>query len=118
MHLTAFWKSENTVFTGEIDFDKPETWTRALDRSACGTGTCALMAVKREKGELELNKPFRREVLLGMIFAGHAIEETELYGYKAIVPTIGGQARIYGFSQYVLGETDPFPNGSTVGDIW
>lgn len=114
----ADWKSVNTVFTGEIDFDKPETWTGALDRSACGTGTCALMAVKREKGELELNKPFRREGLLGMIFTGHAIEETELYGYKAIVPTIGGQAWIYGFSQYVLDETDPFTNGYTVGDIW
>jgi proline racemase len=76
------------------------------------------MAVKRAKGELKLNESFRREGLLGMIFTGHAIEETELYGNKAIVSTIGGQAWIYGYSQYVLDETDPFPNGYTVGDIW
>jgi len=95
------WKSVNTVFTGEIDFNKPETWTGALDRSACGTGTSALMAVKHAKGELELNEPFRRKGLLGIIFTGHAIEAKELYGYQAIVPTIGGKAWIYGYSQYV-----------------
>ncbi|MFP3846521.1 proline racemase family protein [Priestia filamentosa] len=53
-----------------------------------------------------------------MIFTGHAIEEPELYGYRAIVPTIRGQAWISVYSQYVLDETNPFPDGYTVGDIW
>ncbi|HIU75793.1 MAG TPA: proline racemase family protein [Candidatus Pelethocola excrementipullorum] len=114
----ADWQSVNTVFTGDIDFDRPETWTGALDRCACGTGTCALMAAKYAKGELKLNQPFRREGLIGIIFTGHAIEETEIHGHKAIIPTIGGEAWIYGYSKYVLDETDPFPNGFTVGDIW
>jgi proline racemase len=112
------WKSVNTVFTGEIDFDKPETWTGALDRCACGTGTCALMAAKVAKGELKIGERFRREGLLGIVFTGHAVEETEIHNHKAISPTVGGQAWIYGFSQYVLDESDPFPEGYTVGDIW
>ena len=114
----ADWQSVNTVFTGDIDFDRPETWTGALDRCACGTGTCALMAAKYAKGELKLYQPFRREGLIGIIFTGHAVEETEVHGHKAIIPTIGGEAWIYGYSKYVLDETDPFPNGFTVGDIW
>lgn len=76
------------------------------------------MAAKHAKGELKTGEAFRREGLLGIIFTGHPVEETEIHGHKAIVPTIGGQAWIYGYSQYVLDETDPFPEGFTVGDIW
>ena len=111
-------QSVNTVFIGDIDFDRPESWNGALDRCACGTGTCALMAMLCAKGKLELNKPFRRECLIGIIFTGHTLEKVEFHGHKAIIPTIGGEAWIYGFSRYVLEETDPFPNGYTVGDIW
>ena len=35
-----------------------------------------------------------------------------------VVPTIGGQAWISGFSTHVLDPTDPFANGFTVGDLW
>ena len=38
--------------------------------------------------------------------------------YRAIVPTITGQAWITGFASYVVDPTDPFPDGFTVGDIW
>ncbi|WP_083945731.1 proline racemase family protein [Sporomusa sphaeroides] len=39
-------------------------------------------------------------------------------GKKAIIPTVRGEAWIYGYSNYVLDPTDPFPEGFTVGDIW
>src|ERR1700682_3186056 len=32
------------ISTGTFDWDRPDTWTGVLDRSACGTGTCARMA--------------------------------------------------------------------------
>lgn len=114
----TYMRSSNVVFTGDIDFDRPETWTGALDRGCCGTGTCALMAVEHAKGRLKVNEPFYNEGLLGVTFTGQAVEETEIHGHKAIVPTIGGQCWIYGFSKWVLDETDPFPNGFTIGDIW
>ncbi|GMA08692.1 proline racemase [Tetragenococcus halophilus subsp. flandriensis] len=114
----ADWQSVDTVYTADVDLNKPESWTGALDRSACGTGTSALMAVKYAKGELELNKPFRREGLIGTIFTGNALEEVDVHGHKGILPTISGQAWISAFCKYVLEETDPFPNGFTVGDIW
>ena len=38
--------------------------------------------------------------------------------YEAVVPTLSGTSWITGFAQYVVDPEDPFPNGSTVGDIW
>jgi len=38
--------------------------------------------------------------------------------YRAVVPTLSGQAWITGFAQYVVDPEDPFPEGFTVGDIW
>jgi proline racemase len=89
-----------------------------LDRSPCGTGTCARMAVLHAKGQLRLHQDFVHEGVLGTTFTGRLIEETQVGPYKAVVPTLSGQAWITGFSQYVLDPTDPFPNGFTVGDIW
>ena len=89
-----------------------------LDRSPCGTGTCARMAVLHAKGQLSLNQDYIHEGVLGTKFTGRLVEETQIGPYKAVVPTLSGQAWITGFSQYVLDPTDPFPEGYTVGDIW
>ena len=111
-------KNAAIVSTGELDWDRPETWTAALDRSPCGTGTCAKMATLHAKGELALGQEFRHEGILGTVFTGRLIEETRVGEYQAVVPVITGQAWITGFAQYVLDPTDPFPTGFTVGDIW
>jgi proline racemase len=104
--------------TGVVDWDRPETWTGAIDRCPCGTGTCAKMAVLHARGDLALDEDFRHEGILGTIFTGRLIGETKVGSYKAVIPTIGGQAWITGFTNYVVDPTDPFPNGFTVGDLW
>ena len=106
------------VSTGKLDWDRPSTWKGVLDRSPCGTGTCAKMAAMHAKGELGLNEDFRHEGILGTIFTGRLIRETTIGNYKAVVPTLSGTAWITGFAQYVVDPEDPFPNGYTVGDIW
>jgi len=106
------------VSTGELDWGRPETWTGAIDRSPCGTGTCAAMAVLHARGELGLDEDFVHEGLLGTRFVGRLVEETTVDDRPAVVPTLGGEAWITGFAEYVLDETDPFPEGFTVGDIW
>ena len=117
-HPAAQRKNAVTVPTGQVDWDKPSTWTGVLDRSPCGTGTCAKMAVMHAKGELGLNEDFVHESVLGTLFTGRLVEETKVGPYTAVVPTLSGQAWISGIAQYVLDPTDPFPNGFTVGDIW
>ncbi len=107
-----------TVSTGVLDFARPSTWTGAIDRSPCGTGTSAAMAVLHAKGQLAVGDDFRHEGILGTVFTGRVVEEATVGSYRAIVPTITGSAWITGFSSYVLDPTDPFPEGFTVGDIW
>jgi proline racemase len=117
-HPQATLKNTVIVSTGTLDWDRPESWTGVLDRSPCGTGTCAKMAALHAKGDLALNQDFHHEGILGTIFTGRLIRETQVGQYPAVVPTLSGQAWITGFTQDVVDPEDPFPNGFTVGDIW
>ena len=117
-HPEAHWKNVVTVATGGFDWDRPATWTGAIDRSPCGTGTCAKMATLHARGKLGLNEEFRHEGILGTIFTGKLIEETQVGDIPAVVPTLGGEAWITGYANYVVDPTDPYPQGFKVGDIW
>jgi proline racemase len=114
----ADMKNAVIVSTGKLDWNKPSTWTGALDRSPCGTGTCARMATLYARGKLGLNQDFRHEGVLGTIFTGRLLEETRVGEHPAVVPTISGRAWITGLATYVVDPEDPFPEGFTVGDIW
>jgi len=107
-----------TVSTGKLDWEKPSTWTGAIDRSPCGTGTCAKMAALHARGRLGLDEPFVHEGILGTTFTGRLVEEATVGPYRAVVPELTGTAWITGFSSWVVDPEDPFPNGFTVGDIW
>ncbi|UCG22904.1 MAG: proline racemase family protein [Chloroflexota bacterium] len=117
-HPDAHRRNVVTVSTGDVDWNRPATWGGAIDRSPCGTGTCAKMAVMHAKGQLGLGQDFRHEGILGTVFSGRLISETQVGPYPAVVPTLSGQAWITGFNNYVLDPDDPFPQGFTVGDIW
>jgi len=116
---------------GVLDWEKPETWTGMLDRSPCGTGTCAVMAQLHARGELGLNQDFVHESILGTTFTGRLVEETTLTGapagggggdagtyVRAVVPLISGRSWVTQHATVVCDPTDPFPEGYTVGDIW
>src|SRR5215471_18770088 len=118
MRPEAHRRNTVVVSTGKLDWDRPSSWTGALDRSPCGTGTCAKMAALHAKGQLALHQDFVHEGILGTIFTGRLVEETQVGQYRAVVPTLSGQAWITGFAQYVVDPDDPFPDGFTVGDIW
>jgi proline racemase len=114
----ADMKNVVTVSTGPFDWSRPSTWTGVIDRSPCGTGTCARMATLHARGRLRLNEDFRHEGILGTVFTGRLVAETTVGQYPAVVPTLSGQAWITGFASYVVDPDDPFPDGFTVGDIW
>ncbi|WP_214106673.1 proline racemase family protein [Acrocarpospora catenulata] len=105
------------VSTGAISSD-PEINRASIDRSPCGTGTSARLAVLRAKGQIEPRAEFRNESLLGGIFTGTVVSESEVGDYAAIVPRISGRAWISGYATYVCQNDDPYPLGFTVGDIW
>ncbi len=107
-----------TLPTGEFDPNRPERMTGILDRSPCGTGTCAKMAVLHAKGQLEIGQDFVNAGPMGTTFTGRIVETTKVGPYDAVVPTLSGQGWIYGTAQWTLDPTDPFPQGYTIGDIW
>src|SRR6266536_5772448 len=69
-HPEAAYKNAVVVSTGAFDWDRPSTWTGAIDRSPCGTGTCARMASLYARGKLSLNEAFVHEGILGTTFTG------------------------------------------------
>jgi proline racemase len=88
------------------------------DRSPCGTGTCARMAVLHARGLLAEGETFVHESLIGTEFIGRIRGVTTVGGKPAILPTITGKGWITAFHQYVLDPTDPFPLGFRLGDTW
>jgi proline racemase len=82
-----------------------------LDRSPCGTGTCARMAALHARGELAVGDPFVNESVIGTRFTGRLVAETEVGGVPAVVPEVTGRAWITGMGQYLLDGRDPFPAG-------
>ena len=96
--------ARNAVFYGE----------KAIDRSPCGTGTSARLAQKAARGDLKVGDTFVHESIIGSLFVGKVEAETQVGPYKAIVPSIAGQAWITGYNTIFLDDRDPFVKGFTV----
>lgn len=82
-----------------------------LDRSPCGTGTSAKMATLNAKGELMLGQTFVYESILGTLFKGKILEETEVDEMTAIIPEITGSAYIIGYNNIIINPKDPVKDG-------
>jgi proline racemase len=107
-----------TMSTGQSSWDRAASFTGCIDRSPCGTGTCARMATMHARGELGIGAEFRHESVIGTVFTGRLVETVRLGEVTAVVPEITGHGWITGLASYVVDPTDPFPDGFTVGDIW
>jgi len=82
-----------------------------VDRSPCGTGTSAKMALLHAAGRLAIDEPYRYRSVLDTEFVGRVVEETKVGGHPAIVPEITGRAHVISKGELVLEEGDPFPEG-------
>lgn len=78
-----------------------------LDRSPCGTGTCAKLATL----PLAKNEEIIQESIIGSKFKGAIIADAQVGDYKAIIPKITGSAWVTGMHQFSLDVTDPFAEG-------
>ena len=82
-----------------------------VDRSPCGTGTCAVMAVLAAMGLLGPDQPFVHESIIGTSFHGRVVGETTVGEYPAILPEIEGEAYITGENVFLIDERDPLRHG-------
>lgn len=96
--------ARNAVFYGD----------KAIDRSPCGTGTSARMAQLHAKGRLKAGDSFVHESIIGSLFKGRVERETTVGDRPAMVPSIGGWARMTGFNTIFIDDRDPFAHGFVV----
>jgi proline racemase len=89
-----------------------------LDRSPCGTGTSARLAVLRARGMLSVGESLVHQSIIGSEYIGTIAGTVDVGGMPGIRPTITGSAWITAFHQYVLDPTDPFPTGYLLPDSW
>jgi 4-hydroxyproline epimerase len=97
--------ARNAVFYGD----------KAIDRSPCGTGTSARMAQWFAKGQLKEGDIFVHESIIGSSFTGRVEKATNVAGMPAIVPSIEGWAKVYGYNTITIDpEDDPYAYGFQV----
>jgi 4-hydroxyproline epimerase len=95
----------NAVFYGD----------KAIDRSPCGTGTSARMAQLYAKGKLKKGEEFIHESFIGSKFIGRVEKVTTLNSKLAIIPSIQGWAKIYGYNTIIIDDKeDPYAHGFQV----
>ncbi|MDT8304290.1 MAG: proline racemase family protein [Anaerolineae bacterium] len=82
-----------------------------VDRSPCGTGTAAKLALFHHQGLLAPGDELVSEGLLGTTFIGRIVRETTIGDLPAIVPEIRGSAHITGLHRFVVRPDDPFAEG-------
>ncbi|HEY4285970.1 MAG TPA: 4-hydroxyproline epimerase [Puia sp.] len=97
--------ARNAVFYGD----------KAIDRSPCGTGTSARMAQWFAKGKLKEGDVFIHESIIGSKFTGRVEKAVPVAGIPAMVPSIEGWAKIYGYNTITIDpEDDPYAYGFQV----
>lgn len=88
------------------------------DRSPCGTGSSARLALLHARGQISQGETFIHESITGSRFTCSIDGLTEVGHYPAVVPAIAGQAWITGLYQMGIDPTDPYPEGFTLSDTW
>ncbi|RZM27285.1 MAG: 4-hydroxyproline epimerase [Pedobacter sp.] len=97
--------ARNAVFYGD----------KAIDRSPCGTGTSARMAQWHARGWLKQGEDFIHESFIGSKFTGRVEEEVEINGIRAIIPSVEGWAKVFGYNTIKIdAEDDPYAYGFQV----
>ena len=97
--------ARNAVFYGD----------KAIDRSPCGTGTSARMAQWFAQGKLGIQQPFVHESIIGSRFVGRVEAICQVGDKPAILPSIEGWAKVYGYNTLRIdAEDDPFAFGFQV----
>jgi trans-L-3-hydroxyproline dehydratase len=82
-----------------------------VDRSPCGTGTAAVMAVLDAMGLLPAASPFVHESVIGTLFRGRVLHRTQVGELPAIVAEIQGSAWITGEHTFLIDDEDPLRDG-------
>lgn len=89
-----------------------------VDRSPCGTGSSANLAILHARGLVQVGDVRRSRSIIGGEFRAEVIGTTTVGGKVAVLPRISGQAWIYGVEELRVDASDPFNTGFALSDTW
>ncbi|MDR6997824.1 proline racemase family protein [Neobacillus niacini] len=99
-------QKENICYRNTVVFGDGQ-----IDRSPCGTGTCAKMALLFNQGKLDIGEKFVHESIIDSKFIGQVSAVSKVGNYDAIIPQISGSAWITGMHQFIIESEDPYNEG-------
>jgi proline racemase len=79
----------------------------SVDRSPCGTGTCAKATLLYERGELKVGETFTNRSVLDTAFRGRIVDTYERDGLRVTVPEVSGSAYVVAKNTFVRDPDDP-----------
>lgn len=82
-----------------------------VDRSPCGSGTSARLALLDASGELVRGETLRHRSIVGTEFVGRVVEGAEVAGIPAVITEVQGSAHLTGRHEFVLEPGDPLGTG-------
>ena len=89
-----------------------------IDRSPCGTGTSARLAVMHARRQIRKGQRFDHTSIIGTHFLGEVVGTARVGTKPAVVTTVAGRGYITSIGQYGLDPDDPLPEGYTLSDTW
>jgi proline racemase len=110
-----------TIFTGPATSERADLRNvtvfadAEVDRSPCGTGTCAVLAVLDAMGLASADRPFVHESLIGTAFSARVVSRVAVGDIDAIVPELTGSAWITGEHTFIVHDDDALAEGFLLG---
>lgn len=93
-------------------------WPGRLDRSPCGTGNAANLAIRAARGDVKTGDQYLSRSTIGSEFYVRHAGEARVGNRDAVLPEITGRGWIYGMHQIGFDPSDPFKDGFAMTDVW
>jgi proline racemase len=82
-----------------------------VDRSPCGSGTCARLAVLTTEGRLPAGAVLRHDSIIGSTFTGTVLGTVDVDGRPGVIPQVTGMAYRTGTHVFSIDPHDPLVPG-------
>ncbi|ELZ15109.1 proline racemase [Haloterrigena salina JCM 13891] len=105
--ITEFYESDNDADRNVVIFGEGQ-----VDRSPCGSGTCAKMTLLHDKEELDLNERYQYESVIGTRFEGELQDHEDRDGIRVMTSEVAGSAYIVATHTFLRDPEDSVPGFS------
>jgi len=89
-----------------------------IDRSPCGTGNSARLAVMEARGQVKVGQSLKARSIIDSEFQVEIVAKKTIAGKSGILPRVSGRGWIHGIHQVGVDPSDPYPHGYKVSDCW